>query len=110
MYTKGVHHLSKYVHIFEYPPGAQSKQRAAIPSEFRFEYFQAHFLMAALYGKMMAHGKQATLNYLRKSLSGYEHVAKFYAEKGPIDGCEVQAEIAKEMKDLLPLEIASISQ
>merc|ERR1711971_57937 len=101
--AKAVHYLSKFVHIFEFPPGVgveKKTERAEIAEESRFEYFQAHFLMAVLYGKMaeIGHGKAAVVGYIRKSLSGYEHVSKFYADKGPIDGCDVQADIAKEMK------------
>merc|ERR1712228_495808 len=90
LYSNGIHYLSKYVH--------------------RFEYFQAHFLMAALYGKLMASSKAAKISDIKKSLHGYEHVVKFYNENGPIEGCKVQFEIAKEMKDLLPLKLSSINK
>eukprot|EP01084_Bolivina_argentea_P223968 378830_1 len=111
LYSKAIHYLSKYVNIFEYPPNAQSKEMQEIPEQYRFEYFQAHFLMAALFGKLLDGGdKTEQINNAKKALFGYTHIVNFYAEKGPIDGCEVQCGIAKEMKDLLPLKISSISK
>lgn len=109
-YSKSIGYLAKYVNIFEYPPNSQSKEMQEIPEQYRFEYFQAHFLMSALYGKLMSQSKQSKINDLKKSLSGYEHCVKFYKGKGPIDGCKTQFQIASEMKDLLPLKINSVAK
>ena len=109
-YSKGIHYLSKYVHIFEFPPNSDAKEKQPIPEQYRFEYFQAHFLMSALYGKLMGQSKAAKIENMKKSLNGYEHVVKFYNKHGPIEGCKMQFGIAKEMKDLLPLKLSSINQ
>merc|ERR1712129_274462 len=107
LYSKGIHYLSKYVHIFEFPPdAADSKEMQDIPEQYEFEYFQAHFLMAALYGKLMAGSdKKQKKDNTKKAIHGYEHVVCFYEKKGTISGCKVQYEIAKEMKDLLPYNL-----
>merc|ERR1712087_140743 len=110
LYDQSVHYLTKYVSIFEYPPNSQSKERQPVPDEFRDEYFQAHFLMAVMSGKMIARSKESKISQLKKSLSGYEHVVEFYQERGPIEGCEVQNQIASEMKDLLPMKISKIKK
>ena len=96
--------------IFEFPPNAQSKAKQEIPKEFGYEYFQAHFLMAAMYGKKLGNSKESKVGYLTKSLSGYEHVVQFYEKRGPIEGCEVQYQIANEMKGLLPMKISQLHQ
>eukprot|EP01084_Bolivina_argentea_P160176 278939_1 len=108
LYSKAVHYLTKYVNIFEYPPNAQSKEMQEIPEQYRFEYFQAHFLMSVLYGKLIGGNKTVKIENLKKSLSGYQHIVQFYDKKGPIDSCKIQYTIAKEMKDLLPLKISSM--
>ena len=109
-YSKSVHYLSKYVSIFEFPPNAKSKEKQEIPKEFEYEYFQAHFLMAAMYSKMIPQSKAANIKNLKKSLSGYEHVVQFYELRESIEGCDIQYQIAEEMKGLLPMKISQIQQ
>ena len=50
------------------------------------------------------------IDAVRKSLSGYQHVVKFYDEVGGVAGFELQYQIAKEMAELLPFKISQMSQ
>jgi len=83
---------------------------AEIQVQDRSEYLQAHFILAAIYGKLLTYDVRSKIDCLTKSLKGYEHVCKCYESYNGVEGFDVQYNIAKEMKTLLPIKLNQITK